>query len=80
MNKSVLQRASKKAARKLGLAKPASCYTLRRSFATHLVGDGYDIWANQELLRHHDVSTTMMYLPVLNRGGKGVYRLIDRLP
>jgi site-specific recombinase XerD len=45
----------------------------------HLVGDGYDIWANQELLRHDDVSTTMMYLPVLNWGGKGVYRLIDRL-
>jgi site-specific recombinase XerD len=76
---SVLQRAIKGAASKVGLANPPSCHSLRHSFATHLVEDGYDIRAMQELLEHRAVSTTMMYTHVLKRGGKDVYSLIDRL-
>jgi integron integrase len=79
LHESVLQRAIKEAARKTGLTKPASCHTLRHSFATHLLEDGYDIRTIQELLGHRDVKTTMIYTHVLNRGGKGVHSPIDRL-
>ena len=79
LHESVLQRAIKKATRKIGLAKPASCHTLRHSFATHLLEDGYDIHTIQELLGHRDVSTTMIYTHVLNRGGRAVLSPIDRL-
>jgi integron integrase len=79
LHESVLQRAIKEAARKIGLTKPANCHTLRHSFATHLLEDGYDIRTIQELLGHRDVKTTMMYTHVLNRGGKGVYSPMDRL-
>ena len=72
-----LQRAVKTASRQAGLAKPASCHTLRHSFATHLLQSGYDIRTVQELLGHKDVSTTMIYTHVLNRGGKGVRSPLD---
>ena len=79
VHESVLQRAVKEATRKAGLTKAVSCHTLRHSFATHLLEDGYDIRTIQELLGHQDVKTTMIYTHVLNRGGKGVYSPIDRL-
>lgn len=79
LHESVIQKAVKDAARRAGLTKPASCHSLRHSFATHLLEDGYDIRTVQELLGHRDVSTTMIYAHVLNRGGRGVYSPADRL-
>jgi site-specific recombinase XerD len=77
MTESVLQKAVKHAIRQAGLAKHGSCHTLRHSFATHLLEDGYDIRTVQELLGHKDVRTTMIYTHVLQRGGRGVRSPLD---
>ncbi len=76
-HQTVIQRAVHQAVREVGLAKPASCHSFRHSFATHLLEDGYDIRTIQELMGHKDVSTTMIYCHVLNRGGRGVRSPLD---
>ena len=79
LHESVVQKTMKQAVTDAGIAKPASCHTLRHSFATHLLESGYDIRTVQELLGHHDVRTTMIYTHVLNRGGHGVLSPVDDL-
>lgn len=80
LHPSVLQRAVAEAARAAGLRQRVGCHTFRHSFATHLLESGYDIRTVQELLGHRDVSTTMLYTHVLNKGGLGVRSPLDLGP
>jgi integron integrase len=77
LHDSSIRKAIRKAVKLCGIVKPVSCHTLRHSFATDLLADGYDIRTVQELLGHKDVSTTMIYTHVLNRGGRGVRSPLD---
>jgi integron integrase len=79
LDPSVVQKAVKRAVADSGVTKAASCHTFRHSFATHLLERGQDIRTIQELLGHQDVSTTMIYTHVLNRGPLGVRSPADLL-
>jgi integron integrase len=79
LNEASVQKAMSLAAKRLGMIKPCSPHVLRHSFATHLLQSGYDIRTVQELLGHSDVSTTMIYTHVLNRGGRGIRSPFDQM-
>jgi integron integrase len=79
LHESAIQKAVAEAGRRAGVTKRVGCHTFRHSFATHLLEDGYDIRTIQQLLGHADVSTTMIYTHVLNRGAQGVRSPADRL-
>ena len=78
LDQTVIQKALKTAVRQAGITKQASCHTLRHSFATHLLQNGYDIRTVQELLGHKDVKTTMIYTQIVNQGSLGVRSPLDR--
>jgi len=79
VDESLLQKGFRTAVREAGIARHATCHTLRHSFATHLIESGYDIRTVQELLGHTDVRATMIYTHVLNKAGLGVRSPMDSL-
>jgi site-specific recombinase XerD len=79
IHETLLQRAVREAVGKAGIVKRVGCHTFRHAFATHLLEAGYDIRTIQELMGHKDVSTTMIYTHVLNKGGYGVRSPMDEL-
>ncbi len=79
LDESSIQKLVRKTANAVGICKPVSPHTLRHSFATHLLERGSDIRTVQELLGHSDVSTTMIYTHVLQRGGTGTISPLDHV-
>ncbi len=79
MHETLLQRSVREAVTKAEIVKRVGCHTFRHAFATHLLEAGYDIRTIQELMGHKDVSTTMIYTHVLNKGGHGVRSPMDEL-
>ena len=78
-NEASVQKSVSGAARRTGIDKPCSPHVLRHTFVTHMLQAGYKICTVQELLGHRDVSTTMIYTHVLNRGGRGVRSPLDQM-